>query len=192
MSKAVILAWGFAGVGLIDLVWIDATLLPRVVGSRGTRDTEVASAGLLGSSTSTSTSTIPTTAADPGKKGGDVDVDVDVDDPTPATVRFATVGETRIGPENQAELDAIVARMKTTGRRVVVEGHADARGSKRVNLDVSKRRAQAVAQALIDRGADPKRVEVRWFGERKPAVRGVGEAAWAANRRAEIEWRGNE
>jgi peptidoglycan-associated lipoprotein len=122
----------------------------------------------------------------------DVDVDVDVDDPAPTAVRFATVGGTTVGPESNDALDAIVARMKKTHHRVVVEGHADARGSRRVNLDVSKRRAQAVAQALIARGADPKQVEVRWFGERKPAVVGEGDAAWAANRRAEIEWRGNE
>ena len=95
--------------------------------------------------------------------------------------------------EVDAELDGIVERMKREARlRVVVEGHADARGSKRVNLGLSKQRAQAVKNALIARGVEPERVSVRWFGERKPAVVGQGDAAWAANRRAEIEWRRSE
>jgi peptidoglycan-associated lipoprotein len=57
---------------------------------------------------------------------------------------------------------------------------------------LSKRRARAVERALVERGVDSARIEVKWFGERRPVAAGDGEAAWAANRRAEIAWRGSE
>jgi len=52
--------------------------------------------------------------------------------------------------------------------RIRVEGHTDARGSAEHNMQLSERRAQAVSNALIQRGVDPMRMETIGFGESQP------------------------
>lgn len=68
---------------------------------------------------------------------------------------------------------------------VLVEGHADPRGSHPTNDDLSKRRAEAVQRALVQEGLGTDRIEVRWHGERKQRrATGGQEAVLQANRRA--------
>jgi len=52
--------------------------------------------------------------------------------------------------------------------RIRVEGHTDERGSAEHNMQLSERRAQAVSNALIQRGVDPMRMETIGFGESQP------------------------
>jgi len=53
-------------------------------------------------------------------------------------------------------------------RIVSVEGHADFIGSDAFNLDLSQRRAQSVARALVFSGVRKERLAVKGFGESKP------------------------
>jgi peptidoglycan-associated lipoprotein len=75
---------------------------------------------------------------------------------------------------------------------VRIEGHADARGSRRTNFGLSRRRANAVAAELRRAGVDDTRIAVVWSGERQPARKGSGAAVWAANRRVELQLREEE
>ncbi len=50
-----------------------------------------------------------------------------------------------------------------------VEGHADASGHSRHNLDLSRARAQSVVDALVDRGIDMSRLEAIGSGESREA-----------------------
>ena len=52
--------------------------------------------------------------------------------------------------------------------RIRVEGHTDAKGSAEHNMQLSERRAQAVSNALVQRGVDPMRMETIGFGESQP------------------------
>ncbi|SLM27648.1 OmpF [Desulfamplus magnetovallimortis] len=52
--------------------------------------------------------------------------------------------------------------------RIRVEGHTDTQGSAEYNQQLSEQRAQAVANALIQRGVDPMRMEIIGFGESQP------------------------
>ena len=52
--------------------------------------------------------------------------------------------------------------------RFVIEGHTDAAGSRETNLDLSKRRAQAVADYLASLGVSPDRLEVKGYGSERP------------------------
>jgi outer membrane protein OmpA-like peptidoglycan-associated protein len=52
--------------------------------------------------------------------------------------------------------------------RIRVEGHTDSRGAEGYNMQLSQRRAQAVTNALIQRGVDPIRIESIGFGESQP------------------------
>lgn len=71
--------------------------------------------------------------------------------------------------------------------RLVVSGHADERGTTEYNLALGERRADAVARYLSSTGVYPSKVRTTSYGEEKPLARGHDEAAWAQNRRVEIE-----
>ncbi len=72
-------------------------------------------------------------------------------------------------------------------RRMVVEGHADERGSREYNLALGQKRAEAVVKSLSLLGASQAPVEAVSFGEDRPAAQGSDEATWAKNRRAELK-----
>jgi peptidoglycan-associated lipoprotein len=79
------------------------------------------------------------------------------------------------------------ARMK-----VVLEGHADERGSREYNIALSERRAQAVRRLMLFQGAAPEQIRVVSFGEERPVSTASSESAWAQNRRVEIVYAGDE
>ena len=67
---------------------------------------------------------------------------------------------------------------------LVIEGHADERGTREYNLALSARRANAVKEYLGALGVDESRVRTVSYGKERPAVLGSNEDAWAQNRRA--------
>lgn len=69
---------------------------------------------------------------------------------------------------------------------IVIEGHADERGTIEYNLALGERRANAARRYLIDLGIDPERLSIVSYGEERPAVDGHNEAAWSQNRRDEF------
>jgi peptidoglycan-associated lipoprotein len=72
---------------------------------------------------------------------------------------------------------------------VLIEGHADERGTRAYNLALGERRAKAVARILTVMGVSEKRIQVTSYGEEKPVAAGHDETSWATNRRAEIIYR---
>ncbi len=55
--------------------------------------------------------------------------------------------------------------------RIIVEGHTDTRGSASYNLKLSKERAEAVKNWLVEHGCvNPDRIEARGYGESRPLV----------------------
>ncbi|MBO4643167.1 MAG: peptidoglycan-associated lipoprotein Pal [Alphaproteobacteria bacterium] len=69
-------------------------------------------------------------------------------------------------------------------KQIVIEGHADDRGTREYNLALGERRAVAVKNYLISRGVAADRIRVISYGKERPAVVGANEAAWSQNRRA--------
>jgi peptidoglycan-associated lipoprotein len=67
---------------------------------------------------------------------------------------------------------------------VVVEGHADERGTREYNLALGERRASSAKQYLESMGIGGGRLETISYGKERPAVLGSNEDAWAQNRRA--------
>ena len=72
---------------------------------------------------------------------------------------------------------------------VVIEGHADERGSEEYNLALGERRAEAVRRYLEALGVAESQLRIVSYGESKPAALGSDEAAWRLNRRAEFRTR---
>lgn len=70
------------------------------------------------------------------------------------------------------------------GKRFQINGHTDAVGSRSLNLDLSRRRAQALVNYLVEKGANPALFEVRGLGFDQPLA-GTSPRA-ATNRRVEV------
>lgn len=68
--------------------------------------------------------------------------------------------------------------------RIVVEGHADERGTRDYNLALGERRANAARNYLASLGVDAARITVVSYGKERPIALGSDEASWAQNRRA--------
>ena len=84
--------------------------------------------------------------------------------------------------ENNAEYLA-----ENPDQSVSIEGHCDERGSVEYNFALGARRANAIRDFLISRGARAESLTVMSKGEEEPAVEGSGEEVWALNRRAEFK-----
>ena len=55
-----------------------------------------------------------------------------------------------------------------SNKRFVIEGHTDSIGGREYNLDLSRRRAQAVVEYLTSLGVDSSRLDVRGYGFDRP------------------------
>jgi outer membrane protein OmpA-like peptidoglycan-associated protein len=69
---------------------------------------------------------------------------------------------------------------------VEIAGHADSVGSAAANMDLSRRRAQAVVDFLVERGQDPDRFVVTAYGDTRPIASNSTEEGRARNRRIEF------
>ncbi len=69
---------------------------------------------------------------------------------------------------------------------VEIAGHADSVGSAAANMDLSRRRAQAVVDFLVERGQDPDRFVVTAYGDTRPIASNATEEGRARNRRIEF------
>lgn len=67
---------------------------------------------------------------------------------------------------------------------VVIEGHADERGTREYNLALGDRRASAARDYLLAKGIDAARIRNVSYGKERPAMSGSNETSWAKNRRA--------
>ena len=107
--------------------------------------------------------------------------------------KLAQVGNTvyfgfdssELAGEAQATLDRQAAFLNVNPTMVVIiEGHADERGTREYNLALGDRRAVAVRDYLIAKGLNAARVRTVSYGKERPAVSGSNEETWAKNRRA--------
>ena len=107
--------------------------------------------------------------------------------------KLAQVGNTvyfgfdssELAGEAQATLDRQAAFLNVNPTMVVIiEGHADERGTREYNLALGDRRAVAVRDYLLAKGLNAARVRTVSYGKERPAVSGSNEESWAKNRRA--------
>ena len=71
-----------------------------------------------------------------------------------------------------------------TAVKIMVEGHADSRGSREYNLALGDRRASSVRDYLVNLGVPAARVSIVSKGKEEPVCTEMMEECWARNRRA--------
>lgn len=99
----------------------------------------------------------------------------------PTDQLFATDRAT-ISPANRERIAAFFREADAFA--FLVYGHTDSRASDEYNIDLSERRAEAVAEIGLDVGA--RVVDVRGFGERMPRATNATAEGLQENRRVEI------
>jgi outer membrane protein OmpA-like peptidoglycan-associated protein len=105
---------------------------------------------------------------------------------TLSDVLFDT-GAARLKPGADLALERVANFMSQNPEtRVIIEGHTDSRGSDSYNEELSRRRAQAVRDALASRGIQSDRVEALGRGEAFPVASNDNSAGQQQNRRVEI------
>jgi peptidoglycan-associated lipoprotein len=84
-------------------------------------------------------------------------------------------------------LDEQIAYLKSNTKNIVLEGHADERGTRDYNMALGERRAKAVADYMVVNGIASYRIEAKSYGEERPVAHGSGESSWRQNRRVELK-----
>jgi peptidoglycan-associated lipoprotein len=105
---------------------------------------------------------------------------------------FFDYDDSSIRDDSKSLLDAKIPLLRQYGGvTIVVEGHADERGSTEYNLALGTRRAVAVMDYLTGFGINASRFRTFSYGEERPLAQGEGESVWARNRRAEFRVSGS-
>jgi|TARA_B100001079_G_scaffold259001_1_gene257748 peptidoglycan-associated lipoprotein len=73
---------------------------------------------------------------------------------------------------------------KNSDINVVLEGHADERGTREYNLALGERRANAAKDYLMTYGISENRISVISYGKERPVDSGSNPLAWSKNRRS--------
>lgn len=68
---------------------------------------------------------------------------------------------------------------------LIIEGHADERGTREYNIGLGERRAQAVKEFLMSRGVAASRLSTISYGKEQPTCIQSTETCWSKNRRGE-------
>jgi peptidoglycan-associated lipoprotein len=68
--------------------------------------------------------------------------------------------------------------------KILMEGHADERGTREYNLALSARRSANSKTFLISQGVDPSRIRTISYGKERPVALCDAESCWSQNRRA--------
>jgi peptidoglycan-associated lipoprotein len=90
-----------------------------------------------------------------------------------------------IRPDAARILDANARWLKANpAALVLIEGHADERGTNEYNLALGERRAKAAMNYLVGQGLPADRFTVISYGEEWPMCQERNEECWARNRRA--------
>jgi len=97
------------------------------------------------------------------------------------------VGTANIEPSSYKELDNIVKMLADNPKMVIqLEGHTDAVGEPKANLQLSEQRVVAVKNYLVKKGANKNNIRTMAFGGTQPLSKENTEEAHRLNRRVEL------
>ena len=138
--------------------------------------------------TTTATTATTTTPKTSDQMQGDTYIGDDtvkyLADGVPDRVFFAT-NESILTTASRETLRAQAAWLrKNSNINIVVEGHADERGTREYNLALGERRANSAKDYLMTYGISSDRISVLSYGKERPVDAGSNTLAWSKNRRS--------
>ena len=102
----------------------------------------------------------------------------------PDRVFFATNESVLTTPARETLRKQAAWLRKNSDITIVLEGHADERGTREYNLALGERRANAAKDYLMTYGISSDRISVLSYGKERPVDSGSNPLAWSKNRRS--------
>lgn len=102
---------------------------------------------------------------------------------------FFAFDSASLSPDSRRMLKEVAKFVKANNNSInslVVEGHADERGTREYNLALGDRRAVAVKKFMVGLGVHSSMITTVSYGKERPAVMGHNDEAWAKNRRSVV------
>ena len=102
-------------------------------------------------------------------------------------IHFKT-DKAELTPKAMARLDLVATYCKADSsiNSIFIDGHTDDIASRRYNLKLSQKRAEAVTAYLVSKGLDKEMITTRYHGERFPVKKNNSKANRAYNRRVTV------
>jgi peptidoglycan-associated lipoprotein len=98
---------------------------------------------------------------------------------------FFETDSSSLTPTAIATLDKQAAWLnKYANYRILMEGHADERGTREYNIALGARRASIAVNYLVSKGVNPNRIQQKSFGKERPVAICDDISCWSQNRRA--------
>lgn len=102
-------------------------------------------------------------------------------------VHFET-GSAALKPSSHAALDQVVDFMeRKSDTRIEVAGHTDSQGNPEDNMQLSRERARAVVDYLVEQDIERSRMVPKGYGEERPIASNDTQEGRQKNRRTEVE-----
>ena len=105
---------------------------------------------------------------------------------TPSDTVYFDYDSSVLRQDAQVTLSQQLESLTEDDSPIVIEGHADERGTREYNIGLGARRANEVRNYLLAKGIEYERMTTVSYGKDKPAVEGHDESAWSKNRRAVV------
>lgn len=98
---------------------------------------------------------------------------------------FFAVDQTTLSQDAMQTLNAQVGWLKTNqAGTILIEGHADERGTGEYNMALGSSRASAVRNYMVSQGVPDSRISIITYGRERPVATCDNESCWSVNRRA--------
>jgi peptidoglycan-associated lipoprotein len=111
----------------------------------------------------------------------------DFEDPLSKRVVYFEFDSIMLTPEGTRIVEAHAEYLENNrDMALVLEGHADERGTREYNLALGESRAKAVAEVFLGLGVSEDAIRIISYGEERPVDLEQSEDAWSLNRRVEI------
>lgn len=111
----------------------------------------------------------------------------EVVEPPPVENIFFAYNSAELLPASNAALDELASFMRDKSRREIqVQGHTSAEGTDEYNQVLSEQRAEAIRNALVERGIESRRITTKGFGKSRPIAPNDTEEGREKNRRVTI------
>ena len=115
----------------------------------------------------------------------------DPNSPLSQRVVYFEFNSSEVSAEDRSIISAHAGHLANNANvAIILEGHADERGSREYNIALGERRAKAIQQLMLLQGVAQNQIQVISFGEERPVALGHEEESWSLNRRVEILYSG--